>query len=135
MEDKNTIVADIYAIPKKQRVIENLHIVFWLIKDLCWCIVFKPLGIAMIVPTLSVAIYITWQNRKIASELYHNLAVAFWIMANSYWMISEFGSFDEKKILGNIEGKQLALIPFIIGLVCLVIYYGFVMPKEKKEAV
>jgi hypothetical protein len=121
-----------YSIPKKHRIIENLHIVFWLIKDMCWCIVFKPLGIAMIAPTLCVAIYIVWQNRKIASELYHNLAVMFWIVANSYWMVSEFFHFDDKKVLNDFTGKNLALIPFIIGIACLVIYYLIIAPREKR---
>jgi hypothetical protein len=124
---------EIYEIPKKYRMIENLHIVFWLIKDLCWCIVFKPLGIAMIIPTLGISIYIAWQNRKIASELYHNVAVTFWIMANSYWMISEFMGFDEKKFIYNIEGKQFAVLPFVLGIICLLIYYVPLLLKSKRQ--
>ncbi len=134
MENNIPLQENLYTIPKKYRLIENLHIVFWLVKDLCWCIVFKPLGIAMIFPTLAVAAYIVWQNRSIAAELYHNLAVLFWIMANSYWMITEFFYFDEKKVLGNITGKNLALIPFVLGIVCLVIYYGFIAPRERNES-
>lgn len=134
MQDKVNPEGEMYIIPKKYRIIENLHIIFWLVKDLCWCIVFKPLGIAMIIPTLGVAAYIVWQNRTVASELYHNLAVLFWIMANAYWMLSEFFHFDEQKIIGNITGKNLALIPFIVGLTCLLIYYVFVSPKQKNES-
>jgi hypothetical protein len=132
MQDNLTNQGDMYIIPKKHRIIENLHIVFWLIKDLCWCITFKPLGILMIIPTLSIAAYIVWQNRHIASELYHNLAVLFWITANAYWMCSEFFKFDEKKVFGDLTGKNLALLPFILGLSCLFIYYVFVAPKEKR---
>ncbi len=114
---------NLYVIPTKFRMLENLHIVFWLIKDLCWCIVYKPLGIAMIFPTLIIAGYIMWQNRKIESELYHNLAVFFWIAANSFWMLSEFFAFDSLIIFENFTGKELALIPFIIGLGILCFFY------------
>lgn len=124
---------EVYSIPKQYRTTENLHIVFWLIKDLCWCLVFKPLGIAMIFPTLIVAIYIAWQNRSIVSELYHNLAVIFWITANSYWMISEFFGFDEKEIILGFTGKNLAIIPFGIGILLLFIYYIIIAPKERKS--
>ena len=44
----------------------------------------------MILPTLSLAIYITWKNRAERAELFHNLAVCFWISANSIWMYGEF---------------------------------------------
>lgn len=128
----NTSQENLYCIPKKYRIVENLHIFFWLIKDLCWCIIYKPLGIAMIFPTLFIAAYIVWQNRIMASELYHNLAVLFWIIANSYWMISEFFGFDEQVLLWKFTGKNLALIPFSIGIAFLLIYYLFILPKKKK---
>jgi hypothetical protein len=37
-----------YSIPMRFRKMENLHIVFWLFKDVAWCMVWKPLGILMI---------------------------------------------------------------------------------------
>lgn len=116
--------SEFYTIPAKFRKIENLHIVFWLFKDLCWCIVFKPLAIAMILPTLTIAGTITWQNRKLSTELYHNLAVFFWIIANCFWMVSEFFQFDTKILIGTLSGKNLAIIPFSIGILFLVYYYG-----------
>ena len=91
------------------------------------------LGIIMVIPTLSVAIYISYRTRQIKSELAHNLAVAFWISANSYWMISEFFGFDEVKVLGPYEGKYLAMIPFLIGVFILAWYYLVQRPKERKN--
>lgn len=114
-----------YTIPAKLRRMENLHIVFWLFKDVSWCLSFKPLGILMIVPTLLVAIYITYKNKDIKSEFAHNLAVIFWITANSTWMICEFTGIDERLIYGNIEGRYLAIIPFAIGILILAYYYLF----------
>ena len=84
----------------------------------------------MVIPTLAVAIYISYRTRKIKSELAHNLAVAFWISANSYWMISEFYGFDEAQIWNGYEGKHLAMIPFTIGVIILAWYYIFERPKE-----
>jgi hypothetical protein len=78
---------NLYSIPARYRKLENLHIVFWLFKDISWCMIWQTLGIIMVIPTLSVAIYISYRTRNIKSELAHNLAVAFWISANSYWMI------------------------------------------------
>lgn len=106
---------------------ENLHILFWLIKDICWCVGFKPLGIFMIFPTLFMALYIMWKNRTLVSELTHNLAIALWITANSMWMIFEFMGTDE--IL-----KPYCLIPFSTGLLILLYYYLIYVPFIKKRA-
>ena len=123
----------LYSIPARYRKLENLHIVFWLFKDISWCMIWRELGIIMIIPTLSIAIYIAYRTRNIKSELAHNLAVAFWISANSYWMISEFFGFDEAKVFGGYEGKHLAMIPFIIGVIILAWYYLIQRPKEAKS--
>lgn len=122
-----------YAIPQKFRKMENLHIVFWLFKDVAWCMVWRPLGIAMIIPTLIIAIIISWRTRQYMSELCHNLAVTVWISANSYWMISEFLHFDAIPLFGDFTYKQLALIPFTIGILILTFYYGYWKPRHQNE--
>src|SRR5687767_7284761 len=95
-----------YSIPLRYRKMENLHIVFWLLKDISWCMVWKPLGISMIFPTLIIAIVIAVRNRQYVSELCHNTAIIFWITANSYWMVSEFLHFDTNVITGSITYKH-----------------------------
>lgn len=122
-----------YIIPARYRMLENLHIVFWLLKDVSWCMLWKPLGLTMIVPTLLVAVFISWRTRELRSELAHNLAITFWITANSYWMISEFFGFDEMPVFAHLEGKHIALIPFSIGIIILIHYYVFIRPKEVKQ--
>lgn len=122
-----------YSIPARYRRMENMHIVFWLLKDISWCLTWKILGIIMVIPTLSIAIVIAWRTRQLRSELAHNLAIAFWISANSYWMISEFFGFDEMYIWNIFEGKHLALIPFITGALILLYYYAVQRPKEIRE--
>ena len=110
----------IYSIPARFRRIENLHILFWLIKDAFWALNLRIPGLIMIVPTVLAAVLITWQTRKIISELVHNLAVVFWIFANCTWMIGEFYGWDE----GKYGMRHMALIPFGIGLLILFVYYG-----------
>lgn len=120
-----------YSIPIRYRRMENLHIVFWLIKDVSWCMIWKPLGIAMIFPTLFFAILISIRTRQFMSELCHNLAVIFWITANAYWMVAEFFHFDEMNVYGDITYKHLAVIPFTIGIAILLYYYLLWKPMNK----
>lgn len=120
-----------YNIPLKFRKMENLHIVFWLFKDISWCMVWRPLGIVMIVPTLAIAIWIVFKNKSFVSEVCHNLAIVFWISANSLWMISEFFHFDETPLLFGLSGKHTAMIPFLLGLSCLIYYYCIWRPMHK----
>lgn len=120
-----------YIIPLRYRKMENLHIVFWLFKDISWCIICKPLGIIMIFPTLIVSIIIAWRTRQYISELCHNVAITLWILANSYWMISEFFEFDTTAITGNITYKHLTLIPFGLGVLILGAYYFYFKIKYK----
>lgn len=122
-----------YIIPARYRKMENMHIIFWLVKDISWCVVWKALGIAMIFPTLLIAVLIAWRTRSVRSEAVHNLAILFWISANSYWMISEFFGFDETPVWGGLEGKHLALIPFLTGAGVLLWYYFFGKPSAERE--
>lgn len=120
----------LYSIPAPYRRMENMHILFWLLKDIGWCMVWKPLGIIMVFPTLLIAVLITWRTRDIRAELAHNLAIVFWISANSYWMISEFVGFDTVPLGGGATGKHLALLPFLAGLLILLYYYLVQKPRE-----
>lgn len=130
----NQSTESMYVIPARYRKMENMHIVFWLIKDVSWCMIWKVMGLAMIAPTLAIAIIIAWRTRDIKSELAHNLAITFWISANAYWMISEFFHFDTIHIWRQFEGKHLAIIPFVIGVVILANYYLLQRPKEERQA-
>jgi hypothetical protein len=115
-------VEETYAIPMRFRRVENLHILLWLLKDACWAMNLRWAGVLMIVPTLAVAILITWQTRHMRAECLHNLAVDFWITANCTWMIGEFFGWDEG-VVGGYGLRQIAVIPFSIGLLLLVPYY------------
>lgn len=122
--------SEVYAIPLRYRKMENLHIVFWLLKDISWCMIWRPLGIAMIFPTLIIAIVIAVRTRQYMSEVCHNIAIVVWIMANSYWMISEFLSFDTYPLFGEYTYKHLAIIPFSLGILILGYYYIWWRPRH-----
>ena len=121
-----------YNIPIAYRKMENLHIVFWIFKDIGWCMGFAWLGIFMIIPTMIISIVIAWRTRNIVSELCHNLAITVWISANSFWMCSEFFEIDNQMVLGTTV-KHLAMIPFVTGVVILAYYYLWYTPRHQKE--
>jgi hypothetical protein len=106
------------------RWIENLHILLWLFKDMCWAMVWRPGGVVMIVPTFSVAIYLLIRSRHRRTELYHNAAVVMWISANSTWMIGEFF---------NRDLRPAAVILFGTGIGILLYYYIFYFRKDRRE--
>jgi hypothetical protein len=122
-----------YQIPLKYRVMENMHIAFWLLKDIGWCLFWKPLGIIMIFPTLIISLLIAWRTRNLMSELCHNLAITFWICANSYWMIVEYIGIDTDLAIGSVAYKHLALIPFGLGVLALLFYYAWWHPRHRGE--
>ena len=108
------------------RPAENIHIVLWLLKDLCWCTLSKTLGIIMVIPTIALAIYITFLYRNNKAEVLHNTAIIFWICANSTWMIGEFYFEDGL--------RNYALVFFSMGIVVIGYYYvsEFVLRKKNK---
>ncbi len=113
---------------QKNRHYQNLHIPLWLLKDTCWMLQWKTLGIIMIVPTLLVAIVISYKSWKEKDdEFWINLAICFWISANSYWMICEF--------IDHEEVKNYAGIAFIAGMLCVAYFYykRLVVNKRNNE--
>lgn len=107
---------------EKIRRFESMHIVFWLIKDTCWMMEFKVLGALMIVPTVFLAVYLAWKTFR-TRDFYINMAIFFWISANSYWMIVEF--------FNNNEHRHLAAIPFALGFVFVGLFY--ILPKKQEK--
>jgi len=105
---------------------ENLHILLWLIKDTFWVLDFKIGGMVMIMPTIIVAIAITWRWRHLRAELFHNTAVCFWISANVSWMVGEF--------YFNDSLRPLAVTFFCTGLLTIAYYYLSQFFGKQKEA-
>ncbi len=99
-----------------------MHILFWLIKDSCWMLELKWLGAIMIIPTLFLAIYIVIKTTGNV-DFYINMAVFFWISANSFWMVMEF--------FNHNQHKNLASIPFALGFIFVALF--FYKTRAKKE--
>ncbi len=109
---------------RKIRHFENLHIPLWLLKDTCWMLQWKIAGVLMIIPTVIVAILITIISvKEKTDEFWVNLAICFWIFANSYWMICEF--MDHESI------KDYAGYPFLAGMICVGYFYIHRFNKNK----
>jgi hypothetical protein len=117
-------MTDLYCVPLKHRRFENLHIVFWLLKDISWCMLWRGFGMFMIVPTLGAALFITWRARANRTDFAHNLAVVFWISANAWWMTAEFFEFDEAPFLLGMTGRSWAMVPFLLGAFVLLWHYA-----------
>ncbi len=100
----------------KTRHFENLHIPLWLMKDTCWMLQWRAMGITMIIPTVTVAAIITIRSRREKDdEFWINLAVLFWISGNSYWMLCEFFHYEVI--------KDYAGIPFAAGMISTAYFY------------
>jgi hypothetical protein len=85
------------------------------------------LGVGLALPTILLAAYLTVITKNIRSSFYHNLAILFWILGNSIWMIGEFYFEDQKRIW--------ALPFFFAGLVIISYYYiseGYLAYQKKK---
>jgi hypothetical protein len=110
----------------KIRKTENLHIVFWLVKDLCWMMEFKTVGALMILPTLAMAFYVTYLSSQHLNTVLVNLAIIFWIIANSAWMLNDFYL--------NVP-KSVSLIFFIAGIATILFYIwlAFIQPYFTKK--
>jgi len=107
---------------EKIRRFESMHIVFWLIKDSCWVLELKWMGLIMILPTVSLAIFLVYKTLK-TNDFYINTAIFFWISANSYWMLMEFFNDDRY--------KSFAIIPFALGIIFVALFY--VKTSQKRE--
>lgn len=95
---------------------ENLHIVFWLIKDFAWLMDVHWLGVGMALPTFILSCWLTWKSRVNRSDLFHNLAVTCWIAGNSIWMFGEFYC--------NDCSRPIAMPAFISGFLFIGYYYA-----------
>lgn len=79
----------------------------------------------MLVPTVLFAFHIAWKSQHDVADLFHNIAVCCWIIANGIWMIGEFFLQDTT--------RPFAIIFFIVGLLVVATYYIFVMPRINRR--
>ena len=98
---------------------DNMHILFWLVKDMSWCLMSKSIGTIMIAPTITIAPIILYRSREHLTSFVHNLAVLFWISANSLWMLGEMYCSDCT--------KPYAIWLFSAGMGVLLLYYSYLL--------
>ncbi|MFN3445854.1 MAG: hypothetical protein ACK44D_08945 [Bacteroidia bacterium] len=109
---------------KHQRLLENMHIPMWLIKDTCWMLQFKLLGTIVAVPTISMALYLVIITRNFPKRFWPNMAVLFWISANSTWMLGEFYQF-------SFVFPAVAL--FCAGIIAILVYMYIILTGSKPQ--
>lgn len=86
---------------------------------------FKIAGMIIAIPTVALALYITYLHRHIFSELAHNIAVCCWLFANITWMTGEF--------FYNDTTRHWAILLFATGLLVLAYYYIIYLPFLRKS--
>ena len=95
-DDPDTVAAyDTTGLPprwpflfKTWREYENIHIVFWLGKDVAWINLIPSMWVIFLVPTFGIAwdmVFVTFWKKHLMVDHAHNLAILFWVMANALW--------------------------------------------------
>jgi hypothetical protein len=79
----------------------------------------------MVLPTICLAVLIAYSSRKDTTELYPNLAVVFWISANSIWMTGEF--------YFNDTFRPFAICFFVLGIGIMAFYYFQLLIKNMSK--
>jgi hypothetical protein len=99
---------------KEIRHMENLHILLWLLKDLCWMQEWKVLATFVFFPTLFFAIYICLKTKTNHLAFMVNIAVFCWIGANSCWMFEEFYHFQLKWLATTLFGSGILIMGYYL---------------------
>lgn len=108
---------------KSEREYENFHVFLWLLKDTSWCHLWRSFGMFMLIPALLVQLHLTWKCRRDVHEVFHSVAVAFWILSNGIWMTGEF-FYDD-------QWRGVASWFFGAGVSAMVFYYAFMFRRKQ----
>ena len=104
--------------------LEHFHSLLWLLKDMCWLQLWPTLGPIILVPTVGLAVFISWKSFSDRFQFFQNLSVMFWLTANAIWMVGEL-FYDDTT-------RPYSLIFILMGLVCWV-WSCFISYRNKKE--
>jgi hypothetical protein len=85
----------------------------------------KTVGTIMILPTVTIALIILYRSREHLTSFVHNVAVLFWISANSLWMLGE--------MYCNDCTKPWAVWLFSTGMGVLLLYYSYLLIQRVKK--
>jgi hypothetical protein len=103
---------------------ENLHILLWLIKDMCWLNQWVLAGTIVFFPTLILAIYICYKTKDTLLSFLVNLAVLAWIIANSCWMLGDFY---------KLNLNTISTLFFAFGVILMLYYVGLILYKKQTD--
>jgi hypothetical protein len=123
MENKGTPSAE----DRAWHPMEYAHVFLWLVKDMCWAQGWKLAGTIMVIPTIVVALILTWLQRFQSVTLAHNVAITLWITSNSLWMLAEF--YKMEAIL-----KPISTAGFALGLLVLGAQYVKLLSVRKQKS-
>ncbi len=104
--------------------LETAHIPLWLIKDVCWLMDFKTYGVIMAVPTILVAILMTFMTYRDQNRFLPNVSIACWIIANANWMFDEFFA---------LHTKHYSIYPFVIGILVFIVFLIQKLTNKTKD--
>jgi hypothetical protein len=97
------------------RKLEKLLIFVWLIQEMTWLYMWRDAGLLLITLSTIIGIALCWKSRKFKNELFFNLALTTWAIANSTWMLYEF--FESLSIMKTCTFALFvtSFILFVIG--------------------
>lgn len=85
---------------------------------------FKFLGTLIAFPTIGMAVYLVVITRNFPKRFWPNLAVFFWIAANSTWMFGEFYGFNF---------VVAATLLFGAGVLAISVYLYIILSASKPQ--
>ena len=74
---------------KNKLSLEHFHSLLWLLKDMCWLQLWPVVGPIILVPTVGLAVFISWKSFSDRFQFFQNLSVMLWLSANATWMVGE----------------------------------------------
>jgi hypothetical protein len=82
----------------QHQIQENIHIVFWLLKDFAWIMHFRAFGFLMAIPTFVLSVYITLKSLSTCFDIYYKwmfLQIRYTLKLTGGLEISEIGSWRD----------------------------------------
>jgi hypothetical protein len=124
-----------------ERGLDNIHIYFWITKDLCWVQSWLLPGLIIGSLACLYALFLTFRAaywRRNLGEFWIKLAEFMWLFANFWWMIGEvhddhYGFFgDGENSIVDKHTKEAGVM-FICTLVWISLYYIILKPMNLLE--
>lgn len=121
--------------------LDNLHIYFWITKDLCWVQSWLLPGLIIGALACLYALFLIFRAaywRRNIGEFWIKMSEFLWLFANYWWMIGElhddhYGYFDDhEKSIVDRHTKEAGVV-FICTLVWISLYYVVLKPMRFLE--